>query len=158
MHVYLIQHAQSRSAVEDPERHLTTRGIAEIERTGKFFDLLSPHVAQIWHSGKLRAEQTARIVANIIRADSRVAAHEGLDPDDDPRKVAAEIAELERDVAIVGHMPYLSRLAGLLVAQDPEREVVRFHNAGIVCLIDDEEHWLVEWIVTPGILRSDVFR
>jgi phosphohistidine phosphatase len=158
MHVYLIQHAQSRSASEDPERHLTNRGIEDIERTGKFFDLLSPHVAHIWHSGKLRAEQTARIVANIIRADNRVTPHEGLDPNDDPHHVAGEITELEQDVVIVGHMPYLSRLAGLLVANDAEWEVIQFQNAGIVCLSDDEDHWLVEWVVTPGILRSEVFR
>ena len=37
-------------------------------------------------------------------------------------------------IMLVGNLPHLSRLVSLLLTGNPEIEVVRFRNAGIVCL------------------------
>lgn len=53
---------------------------------------------------------------------------------------------------LVGHMPFLARLAGLLVAGNPETEVVRFQNGGIVCLEGEGGRWRVRWAVVPDLV------
>ncbi len=52
----------------------------------------------------------------------------------------------------VGHLPFLSRLAGFLVTGNPEIHVVRFLNAGIVCLKGEQGRWSVSWVMTPDLL------
>jgi len=54
---------------------------------------------------------------------------------------------------LVGHLPHLSRLSGLLISGDPDRKVIEFKNGGVVCLErDDEGNWSVVWIIIPQIL------
>ncbi len=48
-------------------------------------------------------------------------------------------------------MPFLNRLVGFLVGGDPELQVVRFCNAGIVCLGEEHDAWSVSWIMTPEL-------
>ena len=47
-----------------------------------------------------------------------------------------------------------SRLAALLISGDPDREVVRFRMAGIVCLGKTDTGWAVNWAVTPEIVGA----
>jgi len=57
------------------------------------------------------------------------------------------------NVMLVGHLPHLSRLSGLLISGDPDRKVIEFKNGGVVCLErDDEGNWSVVWIIIPQIL------
>lgn len=57
---------------------------------------------------------------------------------------------------LVGHLPHLSKLAGLLLAGDPERKVVGFRQGGVACMERDEAGgWSVAWVVTPGLLRVE---
>ena len=53
---------------------------------------------------------------------------------------------------VVGHLPFLDRLASRLVAGDPTAAAVRFTNAGIVCLGRDAGKWSLEWAVTPQLV------
>ena len=58
----------------------------------------------------------------------------GLSPNDDVTLVAASLPGEQGSIMLVGHLPHLSRLVSLLVTGNPEINVVRFRNAGIVCL------------------------
>ena len=53
---------------------------------------------------------------------------------------------------LVGHLPFLDRLANLLVTGNTETTVISFHNAGIVCLEEEDGHWSVSWAVTPELV------
>jgi phosphohistidine phosphatase len=53
---------------------------------------------------------------------------------------------------LVGHLPHLSRLVSLLLTRNPKIQVVRFRNAGIVCLTQQEGKWAVDWVMQPGLL------
>ena len=55
---------------------------------------------------------------------------------------------------IVGHLPFLDKLAGLLIAGDQSETVVSFVNSGIVCLASDQGGWLVSWCITPDIISD----
>ena len=48
-------------------------------------------------------------------------------------------------------MPVMSRLIGLLIARDPEREVVRFRNSAVISLLRTEAGWQLDWILTPDM-------
>jgi phosphohistidine phosphatase len=54
-------------------------------------------------------------------------------------------------VMLVGHLPFLARLAGLLLSGDADNPIVRFRTGGIVCLTRDEDRWQVAWILTPDM-------
>ena len=110
---------------------------------------LDLEVGQIRHSGKTRAEQTAAILGEALSPPGGVVAVSGLAPKDDVAPVAKALARELLPVTLVGHLPFLARLAGLLVTGDPERRVVQFRNAGIVCLTLEGDRWLVTWILTP---------
>jgi len=152
MFVYLIQHARAKSKEEDPERGLTEEGLEEARRCFRFFARTGAGVAEVWHSGKKRAEQTADLLARTLDETPRVAEREGLDPKDDVEATAEALAGVRGDVAVVGHMPHLARLASLLLARDAGREVVRFRNGGVVALVREESDWHLAWMITPEVL------
>jgi phosphohistidine phosphatase len=65
---------------------------------------------------------------------------------------AAQLDNLTEPVMIVGHLPFMERIVGLMTAGDADLPVVNFHNAGVVCLRKrDEGGWQVSWIVTPQV-------
>ncbi|MEE8386392.1 MAG: phosphohistidine phosphatase SixA [Dehalococcoidia bacterium] len=151
MKVYLVQHGEAQSKSVDPTRPLTERGRQEAQRVAAFAERLGIEVRQIRHSGKARAEQTAAILGEALSPPDGVVAASGLAPLDDVQPVADALAQESQPVMLVGHLPFLARLIGLLVTGDPDRSVLRFRNGGIVCLADEEEKdvWLVTWVLTP---------
>lgn len=160
MTLYLVQHAQARPREEDPRRPLSEKGLSDIRKVGAFLaEREAVKASRILHSGKLRAEQTAEILAEYLHPDS-VSATDGLNPLDDPALWAGRLKETDEDLMLVGHLPHMSKLAALLLippaaglAQDEDKPIVAFRNAGVVCLGRDEAGaWSLRWAVMPQIL------
>jgi phosphohistidine phosphatase len=154
MNIYLVQHGEAEPKSVDPARPLTARGRQEAEQVAAFAARLGLELGQVRHSGKTRAEQTAAIFGEALYPPGDVVAVPGLAPKDDVAPVAEALAHESQPVMLVGHLPFLSRLAGLLVTGNPERPVVQFRNAGIVCLSLEEGRWLVTWILTPEMAKT----
>ena len=150
MRVYLVQHAQSKSRDEDPARGLTPQGITDTNRIAELLSQVQLSVSSIRHSGKKRAEQTASLLAERVKASAGVQEDEGLDPLDDPQTVADLLVETFEDLMLVGHLPHLERLASLLLIGQPDGNPVRFRNSGVVCLerVSDQP-WSLIWAITP---------
>ena len=70
-------------------------------------------VNRICHSGKLRARETAELLADGLGIDDLVQL-EGMTPMDDVGAFVGRITD--PDVMYVGHLPHLDRLASVLVA------------------------------------------
>jgi len=156
MKIYLVQHAKAAGSDVDPDRSLTEQGRRELQRVVDFVKPLALSVDYIWHSGKTRAAQTADVLSRVVRVRHTVAARRGLAPNDDVTHLAAELAVLKIDVMIVGHMPFVARLASLLLTGRDSAFPVAFKNAGIVCLSRfDPERWQIEWAVTPEIICEE---
>ena len=150
MELYLVQHGEAASKDVDPARPLTARGRDEVERVAHAAHAAGIHVARVYHSGKRRAEQTAEMIAGAFGVASE--ALDGLAPNDDPAAVAGALDQLRMPAMLVGHLPHLSRLCGLLVTGDAATEIVRFRMGGIVCLgRDDSGGWRVSWMLTPEL-------
>jgi phosphohistidine phosphatase len=149
MQLFLVQHGEAQPKSVDPNRPLTERGRQETERAAALAAQWGIRVHQIRHSGKTRAEQTASVLDEALSPSGGVVAAPGLAPKDDVEPVAVALAREPEPVMIVGHLPFLARLAGLLLAGDPNQPVVRFRNAAIVCLTREDDRWHVAWILTP---------
>lgn len=121
MEVYLVQHGESKSDAEDPTRPLTDRGREEVNAVARYVATLGIEVAQVFHSGKLRAKQTAELFAQHVVVPKGITEWEGLGPLDDPVKAEHLVAQAEGPLMIVGHLPHLSRF-GLFACPGRSRE------------------------------------
>ena len=151
MRLYLIQHGEAKSEVEDPERSLTARGEKEIGAVSKIAGGLQIRPSKIYHSGKLRAKQTAEIIASALRiSDSLVQSVQGLNPNDDIHPWVERISKEKEDLMLVGHLPFLEKLTSLLLCGDENARLVLFRYGAIVCLDQKgDKGWAVRWILTP---------
>ena len=153
MKLYLVQHAKAASKEADPERPLTEEGHRDIEKVAEFIEPLNLCVDYVWHSRKKRAEQTAELLAEVVRINKAKLARDGLGPNDDVAALREELARSPDDIMIVGHLPFLSRLTSLLTVGSESANTVAFKQAGIVSLSrSDVNQWQIEWMVTPEIL------
>lgn len=152
MTLYLVQHGEAMPEAEDPARPLSGRGREQVERVGRHGAAVRLPVAEIRHSGKLRARQTAEIFARHLLPARGVREADGMAPDDDPGKAAAAVEAAAEPLMLVGHLPHLGRLASSLLVGDPDREIVRFRNGGIVCLAKAGTGWRLQWILTPELV------
>lgn len=152
MEIYLVQHAEAKSEQEDPERPLTGKGMKEAERIAETLEKVGVKAKHIMHSGKLRAKQTAEIFAKHL---GTIETREmlGLSPNDNPIMAKTFLESAKEPVMLVGHMPHLSKLASMLITQNPEQETIRFQMGGVVCLEKDEKDgkWRIKWLITPEI-------
>ncbi|MDX8402757.1 MAG: phosphohistidine phosphatase SixA [Mariprofundaceae bacterium] len=156
MKLYLARHGEAVSKETDAQRPLSAQGREDVARVAGFLSLFEkPRPARFLHSGKLRAEQTARMHAEAWGV-SEPEPVDGLAPNDDPAIWAERLAHWREDLALVGHLPHLERLAGLLLAGDAARRPIVLDAAGVVCLLRDEAGWRLAWLVIPRLLRGEV--
>jgi len=153
MKLYLMQHGEALREEEHPERPLTERGKEDVERVAAFLARAGIRIDLIRHSGKLRAAETANIVARQLRIPEVVAAVSGINPNDDVQPVAEELQRETQAIMLVGHLPFLSRLASYLLAGEPGKALVQFQMGGVVCLAQQEGQWGFAWMVVPELLR-----
>jgi phosphohistidine phosphatase len=154
MLVYLVQHAEAKREEEDPARDLTEKGRQDITRVAQYAGDLPLTVSRIYHSGKTRALRTAEILAASLKPSHGIAETTGLKPLDDPVIWADRLKGMTEDLALVGHLPHLARLAALLTCGDQEKNVINFKMGGMVCLRRLEAGpWAVEWMLIPELIR-----
>lgn len=153
MNLYLVQHAKAASKEIDPERSLTKEGLNYINKIAAFIEPLELSIENLWHSGKKRAQQTTEILAGVINVKNEISVQDGLAPNDDVNVIRERMISAGQDLMIVGHLPFLSRLASLLLTGSESSETVAFKQGGIVCLkCEDQNQWQIEWMITPDII------
>ena len=153
MRLYLARHGEAKRSDEDPERGLTDAGEDGVEKVSVAVSeaTTGARPERILHSGKKRARQTAEILARGLGCGD-VAETRGLAPNDDPGAWLGLPAG-EGDLMLVGHLPFMDRLASLLVCDDADRGAFAFVPAAVLCLESGESssRWRVEWMVNPVI-------
>ena len=153
MAIFLVQHGKSLSKEVDSERGLSEQGkedTARIADTARHYGI---PVSRIDHSGKRRALQTAEIFASALDPEGGIMERRGLNPLDDVTELADKIAGLD-NLMLVGHLPFMERLASYLVIGSVEKKIFKFQNSGILCLDQDPENqaWFIKWSLMPDIL------
>ena len=100
---------------------------------------------EVWHSGKLRARQTAEIFWRTCNPLSAFSAARGLQPTDPPAWMRDELAADDRSILLVGHMPHLARLLRVLLGEPPDSSTPEFPLHGCVALDRHGETWKELW-------------
>lgn len=148
MKIYLVQHGNQNPEEVDPNEGLSEKGREDCEKVAQFAAKSGVKIGKIYHSVKLRAKQTAEIFSKHLGGE--LSELEGLKPMD-PVEPWAE--KLEDGLMLVGHLPFMQKLSALLLCGDTENKCVNFHQAGIVCLLKDEnQNWSIDFMITPEIL------
>jgi len=154
MKLYLVQHGESKQEEENPARPLTGAGRKSAEQVGRHLarTALFQSGLAVCHSGKLRAKQTAEILAAALGLSGPPQEVAGLAPNDPPEAALDLVKSSTSDLMLVGHLPHLSRLASLLLVGTAERPIVRFRMGGVVCLgRDNTGAWALEWMLVPEL-------
>ena len=150
MKLYLIQHGKALSKEENPERPLSPQGIAQTQITARYLAAKNIEVDLLWHSKKKRAVQTAEIIAEAL-GDRALQERDDINPLDPVGKISEEILAAGKNIMIIGHLPFLQKLAGLLLTGSEKREIVAFKNSGIVAL-DYDDKWTLDGLVPPEFM------
>lgn len=152
MNIYLARHGDAIYLHPDDLSPLSAKGEKDIDTLAKFLLPLQLEVT-LFHSGKLRAQQTAERLAAGVILNGAITIHEGLNPMDPVLPIANELNEGISNVMLVGHMPFMGKLAGQLVNKDADQDVVAFHKGTLICLqYTGNAEWVIDWVLHPGML------
>ena len=150
MALFLVQHGKSNPKDKDPDQNLSREGLEETEAMAELAVQNNIQVMRIMHSGKKRALQTAEIFVKALEPEAGIIKGAGLAPLDDVADFAATMNN-DEDIMVVGHLPFMERLAAFLITGNQEKPVIRFQNSGIICLDteDASEPWHLRWALFP---------
>lgn len=143
--IFLVHHADAVGPDVDPQRPLSTAGLQHATRLAAEAASRGVKPAAVWHSGKLRARQTAEAMWRACNPLAELAAVRGLQPTDPPDEIEARLAGETRDVMIVGHMPSLPRILDVLSGRRDHETGAEFPLHGIVALEPKGTLWVEKW-------------
>jgi len=106
MSIFLVQHGLSLPKTEDPERRLSDRGREQTLKIAEVAAGYGVNISKIFHSGKKRAEQTARIMAETLCADTGIEQMADIAAMDDVKNLG-KLLDPGSDHMVVGHLPYM---------------------------------------------------
>jgi len=143
--LYLVHHGIAVGRDVDARRPLSTEGKADVERLAAQAAARGAKPVVVWHSGKLRAKQTAEAFWRACNALAEFSATRDLQPDDPAQWIRDRLRGERRDILIAGHFTHLPRLLTLLVASGDAG--VEFPVNGVVALAteDEGETWREAW-------------
>ena len=153
MELYLVRHGDVDPNVGDAGAGppLTEAGLAHVRRCANFAAQLGVKVDEIRHSDALRSIQTAQEFEQILQCARKQVT--GIGPDDDINPLRREAAGLKQKIMVIGHIPYLNRIAGALLAQDESMPVVVFHPASLVRLDRREDaRWSLQLVLPVSLM------
>ena len=156
MKLYCVRHAEAVNAIENSERPLSLQGQEDMRKLAQHLLRQGLRVSQLMHSPRLRARQTAEILAQALKPQAITEAKTGLDENDSVEDLVESIQHWEDDTILVGHMPFVSRLVSALMIDEPFQHLIDFVPGTIVCLENyGDKAWLIKWVLTPELVRGN---
>jgi len=132
---------------------LTEKGFADVSKIARFAQAADLRVPLIWHGGKLRARQTADLLAGALQPEEGMREGGGLAPHDPVEPVVEELEARQADLMMVGHLPFLTKLASMLLSGFLA-DMIAFQPGGILCMERGPDHrWRIGWMVTPELIE-----
>ena len=157
--LFIIRHGKAEPRGQygsDGDRPLTNDGVEEMKAVGRALARLTD-VAVVLTSPLVRARQTADQIVAAFKPAPKMVVLDALASASNYRRLAEAInGHLADSVAVVGHEPDMSGLAGFLIGQ--EGSVAIDFKKGAVCRIDIDDRLAqgggtLVWLVPPKILR-----
>jgi phosphohistidine phosphatase len=163
MDVYLVRHAiaedrDSERWPDDAERPLTRDGIERFQRAAAGLRRVAPGVDTQLSSPYVRARQTAEILHDVTGWPEPEFS-EALEAVSPPAAAVEVLKSVDANVtlALVGHEPFLSSLASLLLAGNDAAVSFELKKGGVICLAFPGTckpgAAVLRWHATPKLLR-----
>src|SRR6266446_6421687 len=137
--LFLVHHGDAVGPEVDPRRPLSLEGREAVERLAAEAAARGARPSVVWHSGKLRAKQTAEAFWRACNALAELSASRDLQPDDPPQWIRDRLRGETRDVLIAGHYPHLPGLLALLLSTTDSADMPSFPQHGMVAVQTDDE-------------------
>jgi phosphohistidine phosphatase len=165
MNIFILRHgiAVERGTPgfdKDSERPLTPKGKRQLRKSAAGMKRMKLRFDLILSSPYERARRTAEIVAGELKLKKRLKFTDSLKYESDPEKMVGEMATLKpmpHNVLLVGHEPYLSRLASLLASGSGDF-AMDLRKGGLGKLEAESLHAgkcaQLAWLLTPKQMRE----
>ena len=163
MNLYFMRHgiAEDRATgknTDDRQRTLTPKGIKRIQKEAKALIRMSLSFDRILTSPLARARETAKIIAQSLQLEDRLAEIEQLGPDRSVQELLSGLAAYagDKNILLVGHEPLLSSTVSFLVSEKSAVHI-ELKKGGLCCLqvdgIRPKKSAVLLWALTPKQLR-----
>ncbi len=155
MKLYVMRHGMAASADIDPKRGLTQNGSHDIAMMARRLQNCDNSITQIIHSGILRAQETAEIMAKVLNVPKVIASPELLAEHGSIDAIVALSKTWRENTLLVGHLPMLFQLINkILINQVDHEPIVDFQPGSIVCLDHfAPQRFMIEWFISPDVMR-----
>ena len=148
MKVYFVQHGIAQSKEMDANRPLTETGQAETRRIATHLQQQGIKISHVFHSGKLRAAETAAIFSTVLGTPESTAIS-GMGPNDDTRLLIDHLQQ--KDALYVGHLPHMQRVVSRLLTGDESTNTIHFQNSAAACVELTPTGNSLIWFLTPEV-------
>lgn len=155
MTLYLVHHGDALPPEVDAQRPLSERGRREVSALAAEAAARGVKPAVIWHSGKVRARQTAEAFWRACHPFAEFAAMRGLQPTDPAEWICDRVTGETRDIMCVGHLPGLARILRRLVAGDEDAAIAWPLNGMVALEPGDDGPWVERWRLEPRDLAPE---
>jgi phosphohistidine phosphatase len=152
MPLYLVRHGQANSGAFNPDPPLTAEGRAEVDRMAHLASAFAFPISQIFYSSKIRARQTAEMMAHYLKPSSGIKEAKGINPDDNVMETSKSL-DPSQNTMLIGHLPFLERIVSYLIIGKTDKTIIKFQAGGIVCLDKDAttQGWYIRWALMPDM-------
>ncbi|HVU09377.1 MAG TPA: phosphohistidine phosphatase SixA [Verrucomicrobiae bacterium] len=164
MNLYILRHGlaverEDWDFKDDSQRPLTPQGKKQLKSVARAMEKMELHFDLILSSPFLRVKQTAEIVTEILKLKKRLKFSDALMPDGDATMLIHQLNRLKpspKNLLLVGHEPYLSRLISLLISGE-ENAALDFKKGGL-CKLEVEnlragKCAMLVWLLTPKQMK-----
>ncbi len=154
MKIYCARHGEALSSAVDSQRALSENGQADVQRIANHLQQCGVEINHVMHSPKLRAKQTANILADTLNILDRHELDTIVDAEADVTPFIEMINTWTEDTLVVGHLPFLHGLVCQLVNPDSSAfPIISYPPGGIVCLeYYEAQRWIIKWHLVPNIV------
>lgn len=156
MKLYFVRHGKASSvASSDEMRPLTHTGADDVRRMGRFLDKLGVQPIRIYTSPRLRALQTANIIADSLGVQAHV--DDACNFNFNVRHLPELVAGMgeEDEVMFVGHNPSMSDIVKATCGAE-----VDLSTGAIACvkrfypLANASSRGTLKWLLTPKTVAA----
>lgn len=152
MKIYLVRHGDALSESTENGRPLSPHGREQVEKVGACLARMNIEVESIECSTKLRAYETAQILARHLGSTDKVAERKGLKPNDSLGAVLSDLQEARGDRMLVGHLPYMEYMASALLVGAEARVNLAVRPATCLCFSGRfGSPFILEWMIGPDL-------
>jgi phosphohistidine phosphatase len=161
--LYLMRHgiaADPAPGMSDADRALTPDGVRKTRRVAAGLQKLDVTPDLILSSPLRRAEETARLVAEVLTPNQAVELYPPLAGGVAPEEIVKGLRPHRglRELLLVGHQPDLGDLASYLMTGAASLAPLPFRKAGVAAItvgsLPPRSGGALEWFLTPGQLRA----